>query len=99
MALSTSHSRLGYCGSDHEKSSLPVGDQLQERKLSFGIYTDSDILGWLKGLALDPSDPKASPGSTRQLRKQSLEVRKLLLRGNEVCPRVCSIFSHLINIV
>lgn len=98
MALSTRHSRLGYCRSD-EKSSFPVGDQLQERKSSFGIYTDSDILGWLKGLALDPSDPKASPGSTRQLRKQSLEIRKLMLRGNEVCPLVCSIFSHLINIV
>ncbi|XP_008242173.1 PREDICTED: uncharacterized protein LOC103340529 [Prunus mume] len=70
-----------------KKPSFPLADQLQKQKSPFGFYTDSDMLVWLKGLALDPCDRKASPDSARQLWKQSLKVRKLLLLGNVVCPR------------
>lgn len=73
-----------------KKPSFPLADQLQKQRSPFGFYTDSDMLVWLKGLALDPCDRKASPDSAQQLWKQSLKVRKLLLLGNVVCPRVCS---------
>ncbi|KAK9921017.1 hypothetical protein M0R45_029549 [Rubus argutus] len=86
MSLLTSHSSHDNQGSD-EKAALPLRDQKRETKSSFGSYTDSDILVWLKGLAMDPGDRKASPGSARQLWNQSLELRKLLLLGNDVCPR------------
>lgn len=85
MSLLTSHS-----SHDNQGSALPLRDQKRETESSFGSYTDSDILVWLKGLAMDPGDHKASPGSARQLWNQSLELRKLLLLGNDVCPRVSS---------
>lgn len=73
-----------------KKASFPMGDQLQKWKSPFGLYTDSDMLVWLKGLALDPCDQKASPDSARQLWNQSLKVRKFLLLGNAESPRVRS---------
>lgn len=73
-----------------KKASSPMRDQLRKLNSLFGFYTDSEMLAWLKGLALDPCDRKASPDSDRQLRNQNLKVRKLLPLANDVCPRVCS---------
>ncbi|KAM1038156.1 hypothetical protein ACFX13_033607 [Malus domestica] len=70
-----------------KKASFPMGDQLQKWKSPFGLYADSDMLVWLKGLALDPCDQKASPDSARQLWNQTLKVRKFLLLGNAESPR------------
>ncbi|XP_048438952.1 uncharacterized protein LOC103949452 [Pyrus x bretschneideri] len=70
-----------------KKAYFPMGDQLQKWKSPFGLYADSDMLVWLKGLALDPCDRNVSPGSLRQLWNQSLKVRKFLLLGNAESPR------------
>ncbi|XP_062002153.1 uncharacterized protein LOC133719969 [Rosa rugosa] len=86
MSLSTSHSSHDNQGSD-AKTALHLRDPMRETKSSFGFFSDSDILVWLKGLAIDSGYCKASPGSAQQLWNQSLELRKLLLLANDVSPR------------
>ncbi|XP_050382322.1 AT-rich interactive domain-containing protein 2-like [Argentina anserina] len=83
---STSHSSHGSQGSD-AKNALSMRDQMRETKLPSSFYSDSDILLWLKGLAIDPGCGKVYPGSAPEQWNQSLELRKLLLAGNPLSPR------------
>lgn len=87
MSLTTSQSSRDNQGSE-AKTALSTRDQMRETQSPFSFYTDSDILVWLKGLAIDPGYCKPSPGSAPQLWSQSLELRGLLLLGNDFSPRV-----------
>ncbi|KAL6145752.1 hypothetical protein ACLB2K_056437 [Fragaria x ananassa] len=86
MSLTTSQSSRDNQGSE-AKTALSMRDQMRETQSPFSFYTDSDILVWLKGLAIDPGYCKPSPGSAPQLWSQSLELRGLLLLGNDFSPR------------
>ncbi|KAK9290239.1 hypothetical protein L1049_008406 [Liquidambar formosana] len=69
------------------KAPLPKGDEITRRKSLFGSYTDSEVVLWLKGLALDPCKPGASQNSNRRLCDQILNVRKAMLLTNTEFPR------------
>ncbi|KAF8396884.1 hypothetical protein HHK36_018519 [Tetracentron sinense] len=74
--------------------SPPKGDHIRTKKL----YIDSnylsqkheslpDMLLWLKEVAIDPCNPRASRGSVQQSWGLILQVRKVLLLGNDEFPR------------
>lgn len=74
-------------GSD-ERASLLDKDRVQARNLVFGSSGDSDMLMWLKGLALNPCNSKA-PHEVQKLQNHSLKVRKVLFMGSVGSSQVC----------
>ncbi|KAH7514588.1 hypothetical protein FEM48_Zijuj11G0105400 [Ziziphus jujuba var. spinosa] len=60
-----------------ENASLLDKDQVRARNLVFESSGHSDMLMWLKGLALNPFNLKA-PHQVQKLRNQCLKVRKIL---------------------
>ncbi|CAL0302720.1 unnamed protein product [Lupinus luteus] len=54
---------------------LPVGGTSRYKKLVFGSFRSKDLLMWIKDVALEPGNKKASH---RRLSIQMLEVRKLM---------------------
>lgn len=71
----------------NNKAPLPKGDVARQGKLLFGSYSDTEIVLWLKALALDPCKPGASQESNQKLRDQILNVRKVMLMTSTQFPQ------------
>ena len=56
-------------------------------KSVFGKYSDSDMLCWIKGLALDPCASRASQTSIQPLWNQTRKVRKIMELSSIECHR------------
>lgn len=95
MVILRSHGKDGWQGID-QNASLPKGDQLNRRKPLSCSLSNSDVLVWLKGLALDPCIPTTSSGSVKKL-SQTIRLRKLLSQSSTECHGVSSKteFFHL----
>ncbi|CAK7333517.1 unnamed protein product [Dovyalis caffra] len=83
MVIRRSHCNCRQLGID-QKASSPQGNYLDQRKSLFGSSTDSELLGWLKRVALDPCTPEVL---VRKLRNQTLTIRKVLSLSSAEFPQ------------
>ncbi|KAK6943078.1 hypothetical protein RJ641_028455 [Dillenia turbinata] len=63
------------------------GVQMTQRKSIFGFYADSNVLSFLKELAIDQCVSKSSEFSIPRLCNQILRVRQVVRLYNPECPR------------
>lgn len=80
--------RQGDCSRQERNDGAPLPkDKLIRQKLLFGSFADSDMVAWLRGLALDPCKSGASHDLNRRLCDQIINVRKVMLLTNTEFPR------------
>uniref|UniRef100_A0A2P2IW35 Uncharacterized protein LOC107430704 n=2 Tax=Rhizophora mucronata TaxID=61149 RepID=A0A2P2IW35_RHIMU len=94
LRLRGNHDRRGM----NEKASLVKGGQSSKTRSPFGSPSNySHLLVWLKGLALDPCNPKTSERSARNLWNRALWLRKFLELTSYRCPRRKQKLQHFLK--
>ncbi|KAF5940927.1 hypothetical protein HYC85_022094 [Camellia sinensis] len=71
----------------NDKASLPNVGGVGQTKSAFGKYSDSDMLSWIKRLALDPCTSGPSQSTIRPLWNQTMKVRKVMALSVTEFPR------------
>ncbi|KAH7553803.1 hypothetical protein ACOSP7_029335 [Xanthoceras sorbifolium] len=71
----------------NQNASLPKAKQACRKNLCSGSTAGSDLLVWLKGLALNPLAPDTLKDSAGKLLNQTLKLREVLRFGNAECQQ------------
>ncbi|RVX06025.1 hypothetical protein CK203_018733 [Vitis vinifera] len=78
----------GDCGRQGRKlKDSSTGDASRQRQSPLGSCADSDLISWLRGLALNPCNYEASKESGGRLWDQLLKLRKIMFLTHSEFPR------------
>lgn len=91
MVITRSGGGGGDCGRQGRKlKDSSTGDASRQRQSPLGSCADSDLISWLRGLALNPCNYEASKESGGRLWDQLLKLRKIMFLTHSEFPRVIS---------
>lgn len=88
MVITRSGGGGGDCGRQGRKlKDSSTGDASRQRQSPLGSCADSDLISWLRGLALNPCNYEASKESGGRLWDQLLKLRKIMFLTHSEFPR------------